>query len=67
MAILLYEYVHRLNESLISFVIAYTVKTIVVEFPELPFFLVTFTRRLVRGFLTFRGLLNLTRKLCKSN
>ena len=31
----------------------YTVKTIVVEFPELPFFLVTFTRRLVRGFLTY--------------
>ena len=37
----------------------YTVKTIVVEFPELPIFSVIFTRRLVRGFPTYRTLLEI--------
>ena len=36
-----------------------TVKTIVVEFPELPIFSVIFTRRLVRGFPTYRTLLEI--------
>ena len=39
--------------------VTFTVKNISVEFPELPIFSVIFTGRLVRGFSTYRTLLEI--------
>ena len=58
--LLLAKFGLKRSEAYINrFLLLYTVKNIVVEFPELPIFSVIFTRRLVRGFPTYRTLLEI--------